>query len=293
MNVGYRTISTEDGRNIRVGDVGQPEDVPVLVLRGTPQSLLLYDAWVQDAQSRGIRLISYERPGYGGSTAHPGRTVAGAANDVAAIAKELGLNRLLVWGISGGGPHALACAALLPGLVTAAAALASPAPYPADGLDYFAGMGESNVAEFRAALKGREACELFVEEEASELLRADPTTIEQAFRSLLSPVDAAVLTTDFANFVVRSVREGIGKTRNGWVDDEIAFTTPWGFELSQIRIPVMLMHGEHDRMVPISHGKWLASRIANVEARFLAGDGHLTLSTCRIPDVHEWLLDKV
>ncbi|MBI4661871.1 MAG: alpha/beta hydrolase [Verrucomicrobia bacterium] len=109
--------------------------------RGTPQSRLLYDLWVEDAQSRGIRLIGYERPGYGGSTAHPGRTVDSAANDVAAIAKELDLNRLLVWGVSGGGPHALACAALLPGLVVAAAVLASPALYPAEGLDYFAGMG--------------------------------------------------------------------------------------------------------------------------------------------------------
>lgn len=140
-NASGRTFSTEDGRKIRISEVGQPDGVPVLVHRGTPQSRLLYDLWVEDAQSRGIRLIGYERPGYGGSTAHPGRTVDSAANDVAAIAKELDLNRLLVWGVSGGGPHALACAALLPGLVVAAAVLASPALYPAEGLDYFAGMG--------------------------------------------------------------------------------------------------------------------------------------------------------
>jgi len=292
MNPGHRTIATEDGRKIRINEAGQPDGVPVLVLRGTPQSWLLYDVWVQDAQSRGIRLISYERPGYGSSTAHPGRTVASAANDVAAIAKELGLNRLLVWGISGGGPHALACAALLPDLVAAAAVLASPAPYPADGLDYFAGMGESNIAEFRAALKSREACEQFVEAEA-ELLRADPETVVQAFQSLLCPVDAAVLTTDFAHFVVRSVREGIGERRDGWVDDELAFTRPWGFELSQNRIPVLLLHGQQDRMVPFSHGQWLASKITNVESRFPADDGHLTLSARRVPEVHAWLLDKL
>jgi pimeloyl-ACP methyl ester carboxylesterase len=163
MNASDRTISTEGGRKIRILEAGQPDGVPVLVLRGTPHSRLLYDRWVEDAQSRGIRLIGYERPGYGGSTRHPGRTVASAANDVAAIAKGLGLNRLLVWGISGGGPHALACAALLPGLVAAAAVLASPAPYPAEGLDYLAGMGEDNVAGFRAALKSREVHEQFVE----------------------------------------------------------------------------------------------------------------------------------
>lgn len=121
MNAHNRTISTEDGRKICILEAGQPDGVPVLVHKGTPNSRLLYDPWVEDAQSRGIRLISYDRPGCGRSTAHRDRTVASAANDVAAIAKELGLNRLLVWGISGGGPHALACAALLPGLVVAAA----------------------------------------------------------------------------------------------------------------------------------------------------------------------------
>lgn len=293
MNASDRTVSTEGGRKIRISEAGQPDGVPVLVHRGSPQSRLLYDRWVEDAQARGIRLISYERPGYGGSTAHPGRTVASAAKDVAAIAKELGLNCLLIWGISGGGPHALACAALLPGLVVAAAVLASLAPYPAEGLDYFAGMGENNVAETMAALKSREACEQFVEADASELLRATPETIVQAFHSLLCPVDAAELTTGFANFVLRSVREGIGDRRDGVVDDDLAFIRPWGFELSQIQIPVLLMHGEQDRMVPVSHGKWLASKIANVEARFPADDGHLTLSTRRIPEVHAWLLGKM
>jgi pimeloyl-ACP methyl ester carboxylesterase len=292
MNGSNRTISTEHGRKIRILEAGQPDGVPVLVLRGSPHSRLLYDRWVEDAQSRGIRLICYERPGYGGSTRHPGRTVASAANDVAAIAKELGLNRLLIWGVSGGGPHALACAALLPGLVAAAAVLASPAPYPAEGLDYFAGMGEDNVASTRAALESREACERVVEAQASELLRADRETLVQALHSLLCPVDAAVLTTDFADFVLRSVREGIGERRDGDVDDEIAFVTPWGFELSQIRIPVLLMHGEQDRMVPFSHGKWLASKIPNVQSRFLPDDGHLTLSLRRLPEVHAWLLGK-
>jgi pimeloyl-ACP methyl ester carboxylesterase len=293
MNVASRTILTANGRKLRISEAGQPDGTPVLVLRGTPQSQLLYDRWVADAQSRGIRLISYERPGYGGSTPHPGRAVASAASDVAAIAKELGLHRLLIWGISGGGPHALACAALLPDLVVAAAVLASPAPYPAQGLDYFRGMGEANIAEMRAALKSREACEQIVEAEASELLLAEAETLVQAFRSLLCPPDAAALTTDFADFVLRSVREGIAERWDGWIDDEIAFTTAWGFELSQIRIPVMLMHGEQDLMVPFSHGKWLARTIPNVDARLLADDGHLTLSIHRIPEVHAWLLSNL
>jgi pimeloyl-ACP methyl ester carboxylesterase len=287
------TVSTEDGRQLRVSQAGQPDGVPVLVLRGSPHSRLLFDRWVEDARSRGIRLIGYERPGYGGSTPNPGRTVASAAKDVAAIARELGLNRLLTWGASGGGPHALACAALLPDLVVATAVLASIAPYRAEGLDYFAGMGETNVASTRAALESREAHEQIVEAEASEMLGATPETIAQAFRTLLCPADAAVLTTDFAHFVLRSVHEGIGEKRDGMMEDDIAHIAPWGFELSQIRIPVLLMHGAQDRMVPVSHGHWLASRIPKVEARFLPDDGHLTLSLHRIPEVHSWLLSKL
>jgi pimeloyl-ACP methyl ester carboxylesterase len=180
MNASHHTISTEDGRKLRINEAGQPDGVPVLVQRGTPQSGLLYHRWVEDAQSHGIRLIGYERPGYGGSTPHPGRTVASAAKDVAAIARELGLKRLLVWGASGGGPHALACAALLPGLVAAAAVLACPTPYPAEGLDYFAGTGRP-IALSRAALESREACERVVEAEASKLLRATPETLTRPY----------------------------------------------------------------------------------------------------------------
>lgn len=293
MNANNRTISTEDGRRLCIVDAGQPDGVPVLVHKGTPNSRLLYGPWVEDAQSRGMRLISYDRPGGGGSTVRRGRTVASAAGDVAAIAKELGLDRVLVWGISGGGPHALACAALLPELVVAAAVLASPAPYPAEGLDYFAGTGEDNIALTRAALESRDACERVVEAQTSGLLRASPETIVQALRTVLCPLDAAVLTPDFATFVLCSVREGCRKTRDGVVDDEIAFIRPWGFELSQIQIPVLLMHGAQDLMVPISHTKWMAGRIPNVEVRLLPDDGHVTLHVRHIHEVHAWLLSKM
>ena len=293
MNESFYSVSTESGREIRVMVSGQPNGVPVLVHHGTPGSTLLYPPWVEDAQRRGIRLISYERPGYGGSTSHPGRSVASAAEDVATIAKQLGLDRLSVWGGSGGGPHALACAALLPELIVAAAAYASPAPYPADGLDWFAGMAEDNIEEFRTALDGRGPLEQSVEAQAPGLVNADPKAFVQAFRSLLSPADAAVMTEDLASFLIDHLREGIQDRRDGWIDDDIAFVTPWGFELTQIRIPVLLMHGEQDWFVPFSHGEWLASRIANVDARFSADDGHLTLSALRVPEIHAWLLDKL
>lgn len=293
MNVSSRIVPAGQGRVLRVVEAGQPGGLPVLVHHGTPASSNLYHRWVEDARARGIRLIGYDRPGYGGSTPHPERAVASVADDVAAIAKALEVDRLAVWGISGGGPHALACAALLPDLVVAAAALAAPAPYAADGLDWLAGMGDDNIVEFGAALESRAALERFVETATPDLLSADPEIFAQAWRSLLSPVDAGVLTQDFATYLIGQVREGIQEQRDGWIDDDIAFTRPWGFDLSQIRIPVLLLHGEQDQFVPFSHGKWLADRIAGVDARLSADDGHLSLATRRVPEVHAWLVSKL
>jgi pimeloyl-ACP methyl ester carboxylesterase len=151
----------------------------------------------------------------------------------------------------------------------------------------------SRVAEFGAALESRAALERFVETATPGLLGADPEALVQAWRSLLSPADVAVLTHDFAGYLVNQVREGIKERRDGWVDDDIAFTRPWGFDLSQIRIPVLLIHGEQDQFVPFSHGQWLASRIPNVDARLSVDDGHLTLATRRFPEAHAWLLSKM
>lgn len=293
MNTKTRTISTADGRQLRIREVGHPDGIPILAHHGTPSSSHLSLPLVKDAEACGIRLIKYDRPGYGTSTPQAERTVASAAGDVTAIAKELKLSRLSVWGISGGGPYALACAALLPGLVVAAAALASPAPYHADGLDWFAGMGEGNVAEFRAALQGRKAVAEFVEAVAPGMLGATPADVIQAFGSLLTPVDAAVVTEDFANDVVSNFHEGIGAQRDGWIDDDLALAKAWGFELDRIQVPVLLMHGAQDKMLPFSHGKWLANKIPGVDVHFLPEDGHLTLAAHRIPEVHAWLLSRM
>ena len=175
----------------------------------------------------------------------------------------------------------------------AAAALASPAPYDADGLDWFAGMGEDNVVEFSAALNGREGLEQFVEAVAPGLLSADTESLIQVWSSVLSPIDVEVLTEDIAEWMLNSSREGSKERTDGWIDDDVAYTTPWGFELSQIRIPVMVMQGEHDRFVPYSHGKWLVSKVPHVDARLSADDGHISLGVRRIPEVHAWLLSKM
>jgi pimeloyl-ACP methyl ester carboxylesterase len=281
-----------DGRRLLVFEGGDPNGVPVLFHNGTPGSRLAYGGWVEDAGSRGIRFLSYDRPGYGGSDPHPGRRVADAAGDVATIANALGLERLAVWGLSGGGPHTLACAALLPDRVVAAATLASVAPYPAHGLDWLAGMGEDNVKEFTAALEGREALTPMLEGWADDVAALDAEELADVFRSLLSPVDRAALTGEYARYVHAAMLEGLAPGVEGWLEDDLAFTRGWGFDFADIRVPVQLWQGREDRFVPFAHGEWLAAHIPNVDARLLDEDGHLTVQQ-RVPDVHAWLQQHV
>jgi len=292
MNGKKRVISTKDGRKLSLVEAGPVDGMPVLVLHGTPVSSLLFTPWIVDAQSRGMRLISYSRPGFSNSTPQPGRKVANAAEDVAAIAKELKLDRLYLWGYSGGGPHAMACAALLPDLVVAAACLASPAPFGSDEFDWFAGMTEGNIEEFRMALEGREVLKPYLETASSRLLSADPVSIVTAFQSVLCPTDVEALAGDIGRYLVDAGKDAIQKGVDGWIDDDLAFVHSWGFQLDQIQIPVLLIHGEKDRLIPCAHGKWLAGKIQSVDARFYPEDGHMTMGTKHIPEVHDWFQSK-
>ena len=288
-----RTTRTPDGRTLAIEEAGDPDGHPVLVHEGTPNSRHLYPPAAIDAAARGLRLISYDRPGYGGSSPQPGRTVADCAADVRAICADLGIDRLAMWGISGGGPHVLACAALLPGLVTAAASLASPAPMDAEGLDWFAGMGELNAEDIGLFLRDREAARAKLESDREEILTASAAEVVSGLRTLLSPTDAAVLKDALVDFLVYCHHEGLAPGGQGWWDDSVALGTAWGFELSAISVPVLLMHGREDRFVPFGHGEWLAAHIPGVEARLLDHDGHVTLLANRIPEVHAWLADRL
>jgi pimeloyl-ACP methyl ester carboxylesterase len=286
------TVHTLDGRMLAVEDCADPAGRPVLVHMGTPNSRHLYGPNVRDAAERGLRLICYDRPGYGGSSPQPGRTVADCAGDVRAICAELGIDRLAMWGISGGGPHVLACAALLPDLVTAAASLASLAPYGAEGLDYFAGMGQDNVDETRLFLTDEAASRAKTDKDREELLATSPADAAKGIESLLTPTDAAVLHGELAEYLVSSAQDGLAPGSQGWWDDN-CMIRPWGFDLADIAVPVLLLHGRQDMFVPFGHGEWLAAHIPNVEAWLLDDDGHLTLLQNRVPEVHAWLSEHL
>lgn len=287
-----RSVTTSDRRTLTVREGGDPAGFPVLSISGTPGSSTLYPPHMRDAAEQGIRLFSYDRPGYGGSTRQNGRKVADCAADITAVSDALGLERFAVWGISGGGPHALAAAALLPDRVIAVAALASVAPYDADGLDFLEGMGEQNVEEFGTIFEGEDAHRASMEKQREELLSATPEQLVELWQTLLGPSDREVATGVLAAFLLDHIRAGIGPCGDGWIDDDLAFVAPWGFDLASIRVPVQIWQGEQDQFVPYGHGVWLAQHIPGVDARLTPEDGHLTLAERRVPQVHRWLLER-
>ena len=287
-----RSVTRADGGILTVRESGDPAGFPVLFFSGTPGSSTHYQPHARDAAERGIRL-SYDRPGYGGSTRQKGRKVADCAADVVAVCDVLGIERLCVWGISGGGPHALAAAALLPDRVIAAATLASVAPYDAEGLDFFEGMGEQNVEEFEKIFEGEEVHRAATETQRRQLLSATPDQLVEVWQTLLGPSDREVATGALAAFLLEHTRAGIGLSGDGWIDDDLAFASPWGFDLSSIHVPVQLWQGEQDKFVPYGHGVWLAEHIPGVDVRLTAEDGHLTLAERRVPEVHAWLVERV
>jgi pimeloyl-ACP methyl ester carboxylesterase len=284
-----RTIPVGSGRELCVELAGEPDGKPILFHPGEPMSRHLYGGWVADAEKKGIRLIGYDRPGYGGSTPHPGYTVASIAADVQAIAEALGHDRLGIWGISGGGPYALACAALLPEVTVAVAAVASIAPYGVEGFDFFAGMGESNVEGFKLYFSDPAEARRDLREGREEILASTPEGLAEDIESLLSPADAEVLTGDLARWLTETNKVAVSPGDQGWWDDGVAHLTSWGFDLRDIRVPVKIWHGRQDRFVPVQHGQWLAATVPGAEADISDRDGHLTMIG-RIGEIHDWLL---
>ena len=270
--------SPADGTASSAGAPGPA--VAVFWLHGSPNIGSPPEPLFAAAEANGLRWVSYDRPGYGGSGPHDGRTVASAAADVAAIADALGLGRFAVLGHSGGGPHALACAALLPGRVIAAVSVSAPAPFDADGLDWFAGWSPGIAAENRAAARGRAALE-------GHWAKAEPEDMDVFF----TEADIAALEGHWS-WLGGVVDQAMEQGNEGLIEDLLASARPWGFEPDAIDVPVLIMHGASDKMVPCAHGTWLAAHCPVAESRIVPDAGHITVLDSA-PEALAWLAARV
>jgi pimeloyl-ACP methyl ester carboxylesterase len=268
------TTKPPDGRTLAYGERGSSDGVPVLVNHGTPGSRLSRHPDPSLYERHGVRMIAYDRPGYGRSDPKPGRSVADAAADIAAIADSLGIERFAVVGGSGGAPHALACGALLGARVLRVGALVTPAPSDADDFDFFQGLADINVREFSAALEGPEAVEAFIQPYADEL-RRNPDAVIDEIVSELPDVDREIAEREEFRAIMReSFAEAVRQGVRGWADDDLAFAKPWGFEPEDVHAEVRLWQGELDVLAPRSHGEYVASRLPNASFELLEGGGH-------------------
>jgi len=282
-------VRTADGRRLRVEVSGDPHGHPVFLLHGMPGSRVGPRPRSMFLYQRGARLISYDRPGYGGSDRRPGRRVADVVSDVRDVADALGLDRFAVAGRSGGAPHALACAALLPDRVTRAAALVGLAPRDAEGLDWFAGMAPSNVSEFRTAFTDPErfAARLIPR---SAAIRSDPAKLLEELRRELTDDDRMIVSDrGIRSMLLRTYLEALRTSPYGWIDDALALTGPWGFDPAQIDVPVLLWHGGKDVFSPASHSSWLAARIPRATAVLEPAAAHFAALRA-LPNALNWLL---
>jgi pimeloyl-ACP methyl ester carboxylesterase len=283
-----QTVRAAGGRRLSTQMYGDPDGRPILLLHGTPGSRLGPHPRSAVLHRLGVQLISFDRPGYGESDRLEGRKVADAAADVLAIADAYGLEKFAVVGRSGGGPHALACAALLPERTTRAAVLVSIAPHGAVGLDWFDGMSQSNVIEFTAAAKGYEDIVAHTKAVANAV-RADPGSLIAKLQAELPDPDRRVVADrGIRSMLVETHAEALRTSDFGWIDDALAFCSPWGFDLAAVTVPVLLWHGANDVFSPASHARWLAERIPSATVVVQAGAAHFGALDV-LPDILRWV----
>jgi pimeloyl-ACP methyl ester carboxylesterase len=253
-------FSTHTGDRVLNGWVGGADHGAALVFHtGTPSPPVRWASLDDAARDHNLRLITYARPGYSGSSRHPGRSVADAATDTVAVLDELGVGPFMVLGHSGGGPHALACAALISDRCQAAVSLAGVAPFEAEDLDWMAGMAEENVEEFTTVLKGEETLRPYLLAYAEHFSQVSSEDVEASLAGLLSDVDRAALTEELSEMMARSLRQAAEDGVEGWIEDDLAFAKSWGFDLSSIEASWRLAR------TPRSDGSVCARRVAPVQ----------------------------
>ena len=284
------TVPLNNGRLLEVVIEGDPDGIPLIFHHGSPGAAVPFRAFDRAAAERGIRLVTYSRPGFGGSSRHPGRTIASCAADVAALADHLDADQFVTVGWSGGGPHAIACAALLPDQVLAAATLAGVAPYDAEGLEWTAGMGEDNQIEYPLAARDPDALLEWMRPQVAAMANISSQDIVDVLRSIISDVDEECLSGELGEVLAASLHRAFVHGPWGWYDDDLAFVAPWGIELESITVPVSIWQGRHDLMVPFAHGEWLAEQIASARPQLRPDHGHLSLVVESIGEILDDLM---
>jgi pimeloyl-ACP methyl ester carboxylesterase len=280
-----RDVRAPDGRTLRVAEYGSADGFPVVYCHGTPGSRL--DHVPDPAVYEGFRLVAYDRPGYGGSDPDPGRAVAAAAGDAAAVADALALGAFSVFGVSGGGPHALGCAALLPDRVLRVAVRCGVAPFDDPDFDALAGIADVNVQEVTQARAGEAAIAGLLEPFAAGVAQ-DPDGVIAEMTREVPEVDKRHLALPAVRAVIRrSMTEAVRQGARGWIDDDLAFVAPWGFDLAAVRPEARLWQGELDVLVPRSHGEYLAGKLPQARFELVEGYGHWMHE--HVPAALRWL----
>lgn len=271
-----------DGRALEYLTGGDPDGFPFVYHSGTPSAAVPYAPLWDAAAGAGLHLVTLSRPGYGASTPRVETDgwpvpISADADDTALLLDHLGMGEFVTLGWSGGGPRALACAALMPGRCRGAVSLAGVAPYGAVGLDWWAGMGPENVRDFEAAAAGRASYQPIAAGQVKELAAVTTSDIVAAFGGLIDEVDADALTGELAEYVATSFRRAVAQGETGMLEDALQVVRPWGFDLASITVPVSVWQGAHDQMVPFSHGQWLAAAVPGARAQLFEEEGHLSL----------------
>jgi pimeloyl-ACP methyl ester carboxylesterase len=274
VDVEERTVTLRDGRQLAVAVSGPADGVPLLYHHGTPGCLFQPTASREECTRRGLRYLTYSRAGVEGSTRNRGRSVADVAADMEDVLDALGVERCVVAGKSGGGPHALATGALLPDRVAAVISIAGCRP---NGEGFLDGMGEDNIVEFGLAEEGEDALRPFVMKHREALKDADGEALVRDLATLLPEVDRRVLTSEVGAETVAVLVGGV-QVPDGWIDDDLAFVRDWGFDLSQMAVPTYVWQGSEDKMVPFHHGEWLAAHVPGAVAHLEQGEGHFSVA---------------
>jgi len=250
---------------------GPDSGLPAISFGGTPSTRWKRPDAVGAIEESGLRMAVADRPGYGGSTRQPGRTVASVVEDAATLADALGWERFAVTGGSGGGPHALACAALLPDRVTRCAITGGIAPAIVDGPEPTEDEERADPRRNRTSwLAARSDLRPQLEETARTIMAAVEEGGPEFPPDPGSPPgppareDPAAMARLTATFVT---------SHDGWIDDHIAFAGPWGFDLADITVPVSIWHGSADERAG-KHADHLAAAMPHAERRYYVG-GHI------------------